>query len=123
MTQTKTQIFLTGYKTMVSIGVHPHEHIAPQLIRVDVCLDLRGLQAPKEDKLAETLNYEWVAELIEKQCNNGHVQLIETLVQRIADDCLLEERVSSVRVRIEKPGAIAKADAAGVEISQSQASK
>ncbi len=114
----KTRIFLSGYNVMASIGVHPHEQIAPQLIRVDVTLDLGDMQAPKHDRLAETLNYEWIAELIENQCTQGHVQLIETLTSKIAKDCLGDERVRAVRVRIEKPGAIAKADAAGVEIFQ-----
>jgi len=111
-----TRIFLQGFKVMTSIGVHPHEHLAAQLIKVDVELDISALRTPKDDRLAETLNYEWVAELIETQCAEGHVQLIETLVERIADQCLGDRRVEAVRVRIEKPGAIAKADAAGVEI-------
>jgi dihydroneopterin aldolase len=111
-----TRIFLRGYKVMVSIGVHPHEHLAKQAIQVDVELDLGAMPAPSDDRLVETLNYEWVADLIEDLCNQGHVQLIETLVERIAARCLTDERVLAARVRIEKPGAIAKADAAGVEI-------
>ncbi len=116
----QTKIFLRGFKVMVSIGVHPHEHLAKQLIKVDVELQLGKLPPPQDDRLIETLNYEWVAELIEAECAAGHVQLIETLVERIAEQCLIDPRVDAVQVRIEKPGAITKADAAGVEITRSR---
>ncbi|VAV99473.1 Dihydroneopterin aldolase [hydrothermal vent metagenome] len=114
----QTRIFLRGYKIMASIGVHPHEHLAKQLIKVDVELELGDTQAPQQDQLTETLNYEQLAELIENLCDQGHVQLIETLVERIATKCLADFAIQAVRVRIEKPGAIAKADAAGVELYQ-----
>ncbi len=113
---TNTLIFLRGYQVMVSIGVYPHEQLAKQKIKVDVELDLGGAPTPSDDRLAETLNYEWVADLIEELCAKDHVQLIETLALRLADQCLLDTRVNAARIRIEKPGAIAKADAAGVEI-------
>jgi len=46
----------------------------------------------------------------------GHVNLVETLAERIAGDCLADARVAAVRVRIEKPDVIANAQAVGVEI-------
>lgn len=116
MTTAQTQIFLKGYQVMTSIGVHPHEHAAKQQIKVDIELDLGAIPAPKNDRLIETLNYEWLAELIERQCAIGHVQLIETLIWQIADQCLVEPKVQRVRIRIEKSAAITKADAAGVEL-------
>ncbi|MBL1430656.1 MAG: dihydroneopterin aldolase [Robiginitomaculum sp.] len=116
MSLANTSIFLTGYQVMSSIGVHDHERKHKQAIKVDIELDMGEIAPPKDDLLVETLNYEWLADIIETECKAGHVQLIETLINRIADQCLSEPRVQAIRVRIEKPAAIAKAAAAGVEI-------
>ncbi|MBL4616143.1 MAG: dihydroneopterin aldolase [Robiginitomaculum sp.] len=116
MSVATTSIFLSGYQIMTSIGVHDHERKNEQEIKVDIELDLGEIAPPKDDLLVETLNYEWLAGIIETECKAGHVQLIETLINKIADQCLIEPRVQAVRVRIEKPAAIAKAAAAGVEV-------
>lgn len=116
MSVATTSIFLSGYQVMTSIGVHDHERKTEQEIKVDIELDLGEIAPPKDDLLIETLNYEWLADIIETECKSGHVQLIETLINRIADQCLVEPRVQAVKIRIEKPAAIAKAVAAGVEI-------
>ena len=48
----------------------------------------------------------------------GHVRLIETFAQRLAEALLAEPAAARVRVRIEKPQALApRADAAGVEVT------
>jgi len=46
----------------------------------------------------------------------GHIKLVETLAERVADLVLSHPMVLSVFVRIVKPNAIAEAEAAGVEI-------
>jgi dihydroneopterin aldolase len=48
----------------------------------------------------------------------GHVHLGETLAERIASACLADERVTGVRVRIEKPDIIPNARSVGVEIER-----
>lgn len=116
MSKAKTRVFLRGYKVMANIGVHPHEHEGKQLISVDAELKLASTIQPTADRIGETLNYEWLVAVIEQVCARGHVQLVETLNHRIAETCLQDDRVHSVRVRIEKPGAIANADAAGAEL-------
>ena len=49
--------------------------------------------------------------------SEGHVGLVETFAERLALDCLLDPRVRAVTVRIEKPGALAAAAAAGCEVT------
>jgi len=111
MSLANTSIFLTGYQVMSSIGVHDHERKHKQAIKVDIELDMGEIAPPKDDLLVETLNYEWLADIIETECKAGHARL-----NLIAAPCLSETRLQAIRVRIEKPSAIAKAAAAGVEI-------
>lgn len=112
-----TRIFVRGLMIQASIGVHPHEYEATQPILIDVELDMAGMDLPKSDKLAETLDYGLVAQKCEEMALEAHVQLVETLAERIADWALATDpRVQSVAVRIAKPQALLKADTAGVEV-------
>ena len=45
-------------------------------------------------------------------------QLVEALAEEIARLCLLDDRVESARVRVEKPGAIRFARSVGVTIER-----
>lgn len=112
-----TRIFVRGLLIQASIGVHPHEYEATQPIIIDVELDMADMALPKDDRLAETMDYGLVAEQCEAMALEAHVQLVETLAERIADWALAtDSRVQSVAVRIAKPQALLKADTAGVEV-------
>lgn len=115
--QPTTRIFVRGLQILASIGVHPHEYEATQPIILDIELDMTGMDAPKDDRLHETLDYGVVAEKAEEIALEAHVQLVETLAERIADWALgYDPRVQSCAVRISKPQALLKAEVAGVEI-------
>ncbi|MEE9348398.1 MAG: dihydroneopterin aldolase [Robiginitomaculum sp.] len=111
-----TRIFVRGLLVQASIGVHPHEHEALQPIIIDIELDMGDMPAPSSDRLHETLDYALVAQKAEDIALEAHVQLVETLAERIADWCLTDPRVRACAVRIAKPQALLKADEAGVEI-------
>ncbi|MGJ8564890.1 MAG: dihydroneopterin aldolase [Alphaproteobacteria bacterium] len=111
------RIFVRGLLIQASIGVHPHEYESTQPVIIDVELDMGDMPAPKDDRLHETLDYGMVAEKAEEIALEAHVQLVETLATRIADWALsADPRVLVCAVRISKPQALLKADAAGVEI-------
>ncbi|MGB6230628.1 MAG: dihydroneopterin aldolase [Litorimonas sp.] len=115
--ESSTRIFVRGLLIQASIGVHPHEHEQTQPVIIDIELDMGDMVLPEEDRLAETLDYALVAEAAERLALEAHVQLVETLAERIADWALAEDpRVQRVAVSIAKPQALLKADAAGVEV-------
>jgi dihydroneopterin aldolase len=64
------------------------------------------------------VSYEVVVRRVEQIVAQGHVHLVETLAERIADACLADERVLAARVRIEKPDIIPNARSVGVEIER-----
>ncbi|MGJ8559887.1 MAG: dihydroneopterin aldolase [Litorimonas sp.] len=112
-----TRIFVRGLLIQASIGVHPHEHEQTQPVIIDIELDMGGMDLPKDDRLHETLDYGLVAEKAEELALEAHVQLVETLAERIADWALsADARVQRVAVSIAKPQALLKADLAGVEV-------
>ncbi len=111
------RIFVRGLQIQASIGVHPHEYEATQPVIIDVELDMGDMPSPKDDRLHETLDYGLVAEKAEAIALEAHVQLVETLAARIADWAIsADPRVQACAVRISKPQALLKAEAAGVEV-------
>lgn len=111
------RIFVEGLLVQASIGVHPHEYETVQPIIMDISLDMGPMPAPKDDRLEETLDYGIVAQRAEEIALEAHVQLVETLADRIANWALsADSRVQGVTVRIAKPQALLKAETAGVEV-------
>ncbi|MEO8927526.1 MAG: dihydroneopterin aldolase [Caulobacteraceae bacterium] len=109
-----TKVFVRGLAIEAEIGVYPHEQGRRQPLIVDVELDVAaaGWRA-----LADTVNYESIAAAARAIAAAGHIGLVESFAQRLAEACFAEPRVLRARVRVEKPLALAPhAAAAGVEI-------
>ena len=106
-------VFVRGLRVEAGIGVHDHEQGRLQTLVIDVTLDLAP--APVE-RLADTINYETVAQAARAIVTEGHVGLVETFAERLATACLNDGRVRRCTVRIEKPGALDGAAAAGCEV-------
>ena len=111
------KVFIHGLALDASVGVWPEERNRLQQIRVDVEMSVVD-ERPLGDEHANAVCYEDIATRIESMVNAGHINLVETLADRIADLCLDNPRVSLVRVRVEKPGALAKAKSVGVEVQR-----
>jgi dihydroneopterin aldolase len=111
---TSTKVFVRALEVDASIGVYPHEQARTQPLIVDVELDVA---AAGWRHLADTVNYETIAEHARAIAAAGHIGLVESFAHRLAQACLAEPRVLRARVRVEKPMALAPhAAAAGVEI-------
>jgi dihydroneopterin aldolase len=109
-----TKVFVTGLKLEVEIGVYSHERGRTQPLLVDVELDVDVAGAVR---IRDTVNYETIAAAARALAEEGHVALVETFAERLARACLDDPRVKAVRVRVDKPLALApQAAGAGVEI-------
>jgi len=111
-------IFVRGLAVEATVGVHEHEKRAPQPLRISVDLTVREIPGPVQDKLHEVVCYEDVVRKVKTICAADHVNLIETLAERIAASCLADERVHAVRVRVEKPHAFEECASVGIEIER-----
>jgi 7,8-dihydroneopterin aldolase/epimerase/oxygenase len=96
-------VFVRGLEVAAGIGVHDHELGRLQRLVIDVSLDLVPAAV---ERLADTINYETVAEAARAIIAEGHVGLVETFAERLALACLVDARVRRCMVRIEKPGAL-----------------
>ena len=111
-------VFIRDLILTCLIGVHKHEQKKPQRIRVNLDLAVTEQSVISTDRLADVVCYEDVADRIRSIVNNGHVNLVETLAEKIASKCLEDRRIKATRVRIEKLDVFKDAASAGVEIER-----
>ena len=123
-------VFLRDMVLLASVGVHAHEHEARQRLRINVDLAVLdeaafrhtdaglSLAAPARDELSRVVDYEAVADRVRAIVAAGHVRLVETLAERIAEACLQDTRVRAARIRIEKLDVFEDIASVGVEIER-----
>ena len=99
-----TQILtLNGLRFDANLGILDHEKTAPQPIQVDAELNL-GTQPmmPSDDDINHVLDYRKVRQIIITECTAEHVNLLETLIGKLAHRLMLLPGVLGVRVKIVK---------------------
>ena len=99
-----TQILtLTGLRFDANVGILDHEKTAPQPIQVDAELNLGNQPlAPRDDDILHVLDYRKVRQIIIDECTAEHVNLLETLIGKLAHRLLQLPGVIGVRVKIAK---------------------
>jgi 7,8-dihydroneopterin aldolase/epimerase/oxygenase len=104
MPTTGTQILtLTGLRFDANLGILDHEKSSPQPIQVDAELNL-GAQdlLPHDDEIMHVLDYRKVRKIIIDECTAEHVNLLESLIGKLAHRLLQLPGVLGVRVKIAK---------------------
>ena len=99
-----TQILnLTGLRFDANLGILDHEKAAPQPIQVDAELNL-GTQPmlPRDDDINHVLDYRRVRQVIITECTAEHVNLLESLIGKLAHRLMQLPGVIGVRVKIAK---------------------
>lgn len=111
------RLFLRKYEVMINIGVHEFEKKGEQRVvfNVDLFIPLAA-STPKEDKLDEVVDYDFIRKTITQHMAHGHIHLQETLVDNIARTLLAHPKVRAVSISSEKPDVYPDCDAVGVEV-------
>ncbi|WP_424888343.1 dihydroneopterin aldolase [Streptomyces sp. XH2] len=99
------RVALRGLKARGHHGVFPREREEGQTFIVDLVLSLDTRAAAASDDLTKTVHYGIVAEDVVNIVQGEPVDLIETLAERIAQDCLKHDAVREVEVTVHKPDA------------------
>ncbi len=113
-------VFVRDLELMARIGIYDHEKTTSQRIIVNIDLSVNETDGVMEDEISHVVSYEIVAKKVEAILEEGHVNLVETLCEKIATACLRDKRVLAARVRVEKPDIIPNARSVGVEIERSR---
>jgi len=110
------RIFFKQLALDARIGILEHELRSTQPLHIDAQFDVRVTQAVQDNQLRSVLDYRLLRETLVQECTRTHVNLLETLVERVIRTVLEKfPDVVRVRVRISKPGAFSDCAEVGIE--------
>ncbi len=115
-------VFIRDLEVRARIGIYPKERRRAQRVIVNIAMSVQeGGRARRDhhgDDIAGVVSYEDAVRATETIAASGHINLVETLAERIAEACLKDARVVAVKVRVEKPDIFPQAAGVGVEIER-----
>ncbi len=101
-------VFLHDYVVPVEVGAYAHEHGHTQRVRFNVEAEVTRIET--SDDMRAVFSYDVIMDAIKMILAGGHIALVETIAERLAETVLLHERVRAVTVQVEKldvaPGAV-----------------
>ncbi|MGB0820631.1 MAG: dihydroneopterin aldolase [Parvibaculales bacterium] len=110
-------VFVNRLAVEASIGIHPHERENKQTIWLTIDAGVLEDSATPE-AIGDVVCYEDMCKIATALASDGHIDLVETLAERIADRLMEDPRLVQIRVQIEKPQAIDQAASVGIAISR-----
>lgn len=114
----RDRILIRDLMIATRIGVHPHEYDVPQRVLINIALDVTTNPAPLSDDLSHVISYEGIIGSIKALATAGHINLVETLAERIAQICLKSPLAVRACVRVEKLDIEPDAAGVGVEVER-----
>ena len=99
------RIELRGLRARGHHGVLAQERAEGQDFLLDAVLWLDTRPAAASDRLADTVDYGGLAHRLAAVVAGPAVDLIETLAQRLADECMTDPRLHAVEITVHKPQA------------------
>ena len=116
----KRKILIKNFIIHEIIGIHEHEKINKQKIIFNIELDVRKDVLPDENNLSSIVNYEKITNKIENLVKNKNYNFLESLAEDSFKEIFEDNRIDSVKIKIEKPDAISNAGSVGVEVFKSR---
>jgi 7,8-dihydroneopterin aldolase/epimerase/oxygenase len=114
------KVFIKNLQVYGILGIHPHEQRSQQRIQISLKAETDIHNAANADDIQETVNYSTLSNLIVQFIEDSQFLTIEALIEALAEKILIDRRIKSVWLRIEKPNAVPRAETVGVEINRSQ---
>lgn len=111
--ETGDTIFVKDFVVDCNVGVYAEEQGVTQKVAFTVEARLAPHVHSIDDAMAEVPSYADIIDSIVALARGGHINLVETFAERIAEGCLADARIAAVRVRLEK---LERGPLRGVEI-------
>jgi len=113
-------IFVNDLTLNAELGVYAHEKNIQQPLRVNMIAKIRDIPETSNEKIDNVVCYNEISIIIKEIVNSGHTILLETLAEKILLECFKNNRIETIKIRLEKLNAIDDAESAGIEIERSR---
>ena len=98
------------------VGIHDFEKKKKQKISISLSLDVNDNISGVKHKIENFVSYEHIVADIKSLLKKGHIDLLETLGEKIVDLCFKDERVLTIKVKLEKLEVFKETSSVGIEI-------
>tara|TARA_B100000963_G_scaffold349477_1_gene358594 strand:- start:59 stop:541 length:483 start_codon:yes stop_codon:yes gene_type:complete len=98
------------------IGIHDFEKKKKQKISISLSLDVNDNISGIEHKIENFVSYEHIVADIKSMLKKGHIDLLETLGEKIIDLCFKDARVMTIKIKLEKLEVFKETSSVGIEI-------
>ena len=105
------------------IGIHDFEKKKKQKISISLSLDVNDNISGIEHKIEKFVSWERILEDIKSILKKGHIDLLETLGEKIVDLCFEDERVMTITLKLEKLEVFKETSSVGIEIFRKKNSR
>jgi dihydroneopterin aldolase len=112
----KRRVIITDLVFDTLIGIHDFEKKKKQQIKFNIKIDLKPSLKADENDLGSIVNYESVINKIQSITQKKHYNLLETLAEDIFTNLFINQNITKIKLRIEKPEIIKNTSTVGVEI-------
>lgn len=112
------KIFLKNLRLKTRIGLFEWEKQIDQIININVEVGFNITKAANSDDVRYSLDYKTLSNVIKEYVKNNTHELIETLIENIANIIIEDFDVKYVTLSISKPGAIRDSEDVGITITR-----
>jgi len=107
---------LHQFECMVHIGVHDFEKKSAQRMwfDIDLCVPLTDAPATRDD-ISQTLNYDFLREMVLQTTGEVHHELQETLCDTLLTELMRHPSIVAARVQTRKPDVYTDCASVGTE--------
>ena len=102
------------------IGVHEHEKINKQKIIFNIVIDINQNILPDEKNISSIVDYEKITNKLKSLVKYKNYNFLESLAEDSFKEIFEDNRINSIKIKIEKPDAIENAKSVGVEVFKSR---
>ncbi|XTZ38987.1 bifunctional dihydroneopterin aldolase/7,8-dihydroneopterin epimerase [Salmonella enterica] len=111
-------VFIEQLSVITTIGVYDWEQTIEQQLIFDIEMAWDNRQAAKSDDVSDCLSYADIADVIVSHVEGGRFALVERVAEEVAELLLARFASPWVRIKLSKPGAVARARNVGVVIER-----
>jgi len=116
----KRSILIKDFIVNEIIGVHEHEKINKQKIIFNIVIDINQNILPDEKNISSIVDYEKITNKLKSLVKYKNYNFLESLAEDSFKEIFEDNRINSIKIKIEKPDAIENAKSVGVEVFKSR---